>query len=188
MSNKKDFVAIVGVPGVGKTSLCREVSKNIEHPHINYGDLMLEIAREQNLAENEEELFSLSIQTQYDIWREAALRIRKRDKALIDLHGLDQSSIGYILSVPFEIIKPSFIIIIESQPELILFRRKLDKKKRIKDNIKSLIEHMEMLRILIVILSTFIGCKFSIIQNVNFKEAADEIKHLLALHEKETKI
>jgi len=182
MPRIKDFVSVVGVPGVGKTSLCRKLSKKIDYPHINYGDLMLDIAREWDLAETEDELFSLPIETQYQIWRETALQIKKQRKALIDLHGLDQSPTGYILSLPIEIIKPSLIILIESPPELILLRRKLDAKKRIRDTIKTLTEHMEMLRISMMISSTMIGCTLSIIQNIKFNETLNEIKRILTLH------
>lgn len=184
MPRKKDIISVVGVPGVGKTSLCRKLSKKVDYPHINYGDLMLEIAREKNLAKTEDELFSLPIQTQHQIWKETALQIKKQRKAMVDLHGLDQSPIGYILSLPIKIIKPSLIILIESPPELILLRRKHDPKERIKDTVKTLTEHMEMLRVSMMISSAMIGCTLSIIQNINFKETLNEMKRLLTFHQR----
>lgn len=184
MPRKKDLISVVGVPGVGKTSLCKKLSKKVDYPHINYGDLMLEIAREKSLAETEDELFSLPIRTQYQVWEEAALQIKEQRKALVDLHGLDQSPIGYILSLPIKIIKPSLIILIESPPELILLRRKHDPKQRIRDTIQTLTEHMEMLRMLMMISSVMVGCTLSIIQNVNFKEALNEMKRLLVFHQR----
>lgn len=184
MPRRKDLISVVGVPGVGKTSLCKKLSEKVDYPHINYGDLMLKIARKKNLAETEDELFSLPIQIQYQIWKEAALQIKEQKKALIDLHGLDQSPIGYILSLPVKIIKPSLIILIESPPELILLRRKLDAKKRIKDTIKTLSEHIEMLRISMMISSAMIGCTLYIIQNIDFKETINEMKKLLILHQR----
>jgi len=184
MPKKSDLISVVGVPGVGKTSLCRKLSEKVDYPHINYGDLMLKIAKEKNFVETEDELFSLPIQIQHQIWKETALQIKKQKKALVDLHGLDQSPIGYILSLPIKIIKPSLIILIESPPELILFRRKLDPKERIKDTIKTLTEHIEMLRVSMIISSVMIGCTLSIIQNINFNETLNEMKRLVMLHQR----
>jgi len=182
MPKIEDFVSVVGVPGVGKTSLCRKLSKKVNYPHINYGDLMLDIAREWDLARTENELFSLPLETQYQIWRETALQIKKQKRALIDLHGLDQSHTGYILSLPIKILKPNLIMLIESPPELILLRRRVDAKKRIKDTIKTLTEHMEMLRVSMMISSAMIGCTLSIIQNIKFNETLNEMKKVLTLH------
>lgn len=98
------MAAVVGVPGVGKTSLCKSAVKSLGCNYINYGDLMLEIAQDKNLADTDKEMFKLAMDLQYDIWKEAAQQISESEHILVDLHGLDQSPEGYLFSLPLEII------------------------------------------------------------------------------------
>ena len=60
-----ETIVIVGVPGVGKTTLCRILSEKLDHVFINYGELMLEVAGERGLAGTLEELFSLPMDQQH---------------------------------------------------------------------------------------------------------------------------
>ena len=54
-----NIAALVGVPGVGKTSLCRSAARALGFRHVNYGELMLEVAMSRDLASNQEEMFKL---------------------------------------------------------------------------------------------------------------------------------
>jgi len=174
-----NVVVVTGVPGVGKTTLCRRVSEDLGYNYVNYGDLMLDIARSKDLASTDVEMFSLDIDTQEGIWRGAALKIRDMDSVLVDLHGVDQSSIGYILSLPLEIISPDIIVIIESSKDNILQRRHKDTKERITDTIKSLKEHMGMLKIAMASCSAILGCNLTILKNDDFEDCLVKMKDLL---------
>ncbi len=174
-----NVVVVTGVPGVGKTTLCRRVSKDLGYNYINYGDLMLDIAISKDLASTDSEMFSLDIETQHGIWKEAALKIKDMDNVLVDLHGVDQSSIGYILSLPIEIISPDIIVIVESSKDNILQRRHKDTKERIIDTIKSLKEHMNMLRISMASCSAILDCNFIILNNDNFEDCLTTMRNLL---------
>jgi adenylate kinase len=175
-----NITAVVGVPGVGKTSLCRQVAEEIGCNYINYGDLMLEIAVDQNLAHSDQEMFALDMDVQYHIWEEAAHKIRDQDHMLVDLHGLDQSPEGYLISLPLEIISPSCIVIVESSLENIMFRRKKDVyKERIKDDFRSLSDHMQMLRTSMIVCSVFLGSTVYILNNENLKQSKIEMVNLL---------
>lgn len=176
-----DIAAVVGVPGVGKTSLCESVSETIRCNHINYGDLMLEIARSKRLASSDHEMFALDLDVQYCIWEDAALEIKNMGNVLVDLHGIDQSQIGYILSLPIEILSPDIIVIIESSEENILKRRHVDKsKKRVIEEIKSIREHMEMLRGSMLACSVLVGCTVAILKNNAFDECLEKMVRLLS--------
>ena len=61
-------VAVVGVPGAGKTSLCTAASENSKYQHVNYGRVMLEIAQNRGLATTLPEMFSLDLTIQHGIW------------------------------------------------------------------------------------------------------------------------
>ncbi len=174
-----NVVVVTGVPGVGKTTLCRRVSEDLGYKYVNYGDLMLDIAKSKDLASTDFEMFKLDIDTQQEIWEGAALKIKEMKGALVDLHGIDQSPIGYILSLPIEIISPDIIVVIESSRDNILQRRHNDTKERIIDTIKSLKEHMGMLRTSMAVCSAIMGCNLIILNNDDFEDCFVKLKNLL---------
>jgi adenylate kinase len=175
------MAAVVGVPGVGKTSLCKSAVKSLGCNYINYGDLMLEIAHAKNLAETDKEMFALPMDLQYEIWKEAAHKISIKEHVLVDLHGLDQSPEGYLFSLPLEIICPSTIVIVEASLENILYRRINDfSKDRIKDDFRSLREHMKMLRISMSISSVLLGSTLYLLQNEEINKSKEELVNILS--------
>jgi adenylate kinase len=174
-----NVVVVTGVPGVGKTSLCRRVSKDLGYNYINYGDLMLDIAKNKDLASTDSEMFSLDIDTQHEIWKGAALKIKDMNGVLVDLHGVDQSPVGYIISLPVEIISPDIIVVVESSRDNILQRRHKDTKERIIDTIKSLKEHMSILRTAMASCSAILGCNLIILKNDDFEDCLSKMRNLL---------
>ncbi|MGF7118304.1 adenylate kinase [Methanobacterium oryzae] len=175
-----NMVVVTGVPGVGKTTLCRSVSKDLKYNYINYGDLMLEIAESRDLASTDLQMFSLDFEIQHEIWKSAALKIKDMKRVIVDLHGVDQSKIGYIISLPVEIIKPDIILVIESSKDKIFRQRNEDAKKRINDTIESLTEHMDVLRNMMASCSAILGCNFAILKNDNFEECLIQMKNILS--------
>ena len=176
-----NVAAVVGVPGVGKTSLCRRASESLGYTYVNYGELMLELACERDLAHNLPELFKLNINIQHEIWRAAALKIKDKCNVLVDLHGVDHSESGYILSLPIEILKPDIIVIVESSYENILMRRQLDilKKQRIIENFKTFSQHNNILRVSMAVCSVILGCNLLILDNNNFDNSLNKLKEVL---------
>ena len=176
-----DVAVVVGVPGVGKTSVCRKVSSILECKYVNYGDMMLEVAQNKRLASTDPEMFVLDMDIQHEIWETTALKIKDMNNVLVDLHGLDQSKIGYILSLPLDIISPDIIILIEASYQNIIKRRHGDKsKQRIIEDIESVKEHMEILRTSMAVCSALIGCNFLILKNDVFEECIKEMLNLLS--------
>ena len=176
-----NLAAVVGVPGVGKTSLCRRASESLGYTYVNYGELMLELACERDLAHNLSELFKLNINIQHEIWRAAALKIKDKYNVLVDLHGIDHSKSGYILSLPIEILKPDIIVMIESSYDNIILRRQMDilKKQRIIENLKVFTEHNNLLKDSMAVCSVILGCNFIILDNNNFDNSLHQLKKVL---------
>ncbi len=176
-----NLAAVVGVPGVGKTSLCRRASESLGYNYVNYGELMLGLASEKDLAYNLPELFKLDINIQHEIWRAAALKIKDKCNVLVDLHGIDHSELGYILSLPIEILKPDIIVVIESSYDNILLRRQKDilEKQRIIESFKVFNEHKNILRIAMAVCSVILGCNLLILNNNEFDDSLSRLKEVL---------
>lgn len=179
MTGVPGIVAVVGVPGTGKTTVCQILSRMVRHTYINYGELMLQVAGEWNLAENLEDLFNLSLDQQHLIWVEAARRIRRLDYVLMDLHGIDLSPLGYLISLPVDLITPDIIVILESEPQSIFERRLVDSKRRVMENPGSIREHMELLRTSMFVCSAILGSLVSIVENNDPHEAALEVLRII---------
>ncbi|WP_416113196.1 AAA family ATPase [Methanobacterium sp. MZD130B] len=173
-------VAVVGVPGAGKTSLCTAASENSKYQHVNYGRVMLEIAQNRGLATTLPEMFSLDLTIQHGIWEKTALQIKDKKNILLDLHGLDHFREGYLISLPLNITRPDIIIIIESAYEDIIHRIRADPmKKRIIPGQKTHNEHVKMLRLAMISASACLGCNLIILNNYDFETCLTELESIL---------
>lgn len=179
-----NLAAVVGVPGVGKTSLCKLASESTGYHYVNYGELMLQIAKEEELEVSTlEGMLNLPLDLQHEIWRKAALRIEgiKKQNVLVDLHGIDWSNEGYLISLPLEILSPEIIIVIESSSSNIVKRRSSDTHKIRSDEDESQIkEHMELLRISMMVCSAILGSYFIVLENNHFQSSLNELKIVLS--------
>lgn len=171
---------MVGVPGVGKTSLCKEASPSLRYRYINYGEIMLEIAKQQETASTLEGIFKLPLDMQYMIWRKAATKIAGQKDVLLDLHGLDKSREGYLISLPLEILKPEIIILVESSYDNIIKHRINDPdRSRPVEDWKTLKEDMELLRTSMAACSALLNSYFAILYNDEFEESLNTLKNYL---------
>ncbi len=123
VDNKK--VVIVGIPGVGKTSLVTKlVELIIQHSKTvsvhSFGTVMLEEAM-KNGVKDRDELRTLPIEKQQDLQKMAAEKISKMedDVVLIDTHAF----------ISIQIIQPTNFIAITASPDEIHNRRMKDKTR-----------------------------------------------------------
>jgi adenylate kinase len=139
--NKK--IVLVGIPGVGKTSLLTMIvdilkSKNIQVKVISYGTLMFDIAKENGLQDRDG-LRKLPISEQQNLQKIAAEKIATltEDIVIIDTHAFITSTEGYYPGLPeyvLKIIKPSNFISVAAKPEEI-YNRRMQDETRNRDNI-----------------------------------------------------
>lgn len=179
-----NITALVGVPGVGKTSLGITATGQIGLRYVNYGELMLEVATSNELASSQEQMFDLELDVQEFIWQQAASKVKSMAETqdiLVDLHGLDTSDQGYIQSLPIETICPDLIVIVEASYENILLRRIGDKtRNRPTVDLESFKEQVQLLRMSMMSASVICGAFLKILYNDDFDSSLNELVNLLS--------
>ncbi len=131
--NKK--VVLVGIPGVGKTTLLSkmvEVIKNHDKSVsvMSFGTLMFEVAKKNGLK-NRDELRKLPVTEQQHLQKISAEKIALQTEqvVIVDTHAFINSSEGYYPGLPelvLKIIKPTNFVSISAKPEEIYNRRMKD--------------------------------------------------------------
>ncbi|MCD6275965.1 MAG: adenylate kinase [Thermoplasmata archaeon] len=162
-------VVVAGVPGVGKTTIMEEVAKRTNYPIVNYGTIMLEIAKKENLVRHRDEMRKLPINIQRKIQREAAEKIGEMENVIVDTHLTIKTPAGYLPGLPvwvLEKLKPELIVVIEASPEEIAGRRAKD-ETRIRDaeSLKEIKEHLEANRSSAFACSVYTGANVLILEN-----------------------
>ena len=74
------LVVLTGIPGSGSTTVLKKTLEEVDYLHLNYGDIMTEIAVEKGLVENRDELRKLPAETQKEIQAQAAKEIKERSE------------------------------------------------------------------------------------------------------------
>jgi adenylate kinase len=141
VENKK--IVLVGIPGVGKTSLLTKIvdilkNKNIQVKVISFGTLMFDLAKTNGLQDRDG-LRKLPLSEQQNLQKIAAEKIatQTEDIVIIDTHAFITSTEGYYPGLPehvLKIIKPSNFISVAAKPEEI-YNRRMQDETRIRDNI-----------------------------------------------------
>lgn len=177
VENSTRRVIIVGLPGVGKTTLISKAvellkKRDCEYTVVIFGSLMLEESRELNLT-NRDQMRRLSVDEQRRLQQRAAGRIAamKEDLIIIDTHLLISTEEGYYPGLPLDLldtIKPTNIIMISADPADILERRTQD-KSRDRDIRKEMDirDELEISKTMIACCSLVSGCSFISIMNNN---------------------
>ncbi|MFW5902820.1 MAG: adenylate kinase [archaeon] len=160
---------IVGIPGVGKTTVIEKAKKKLsEYQTINFGTKMLETARKQGLVENRDQLRKLSPKKTKKLQKKTAKEIKKKKNLLIDTHLAIESKKGITPGMPkwiVEKINLDRVILIEAEPEKIKERRKKDKTRKRNDFKLTPKQHQKINRYYAATISTLTGAPVKIIKN-----------------------
>ena len=127
VENKK--VVMVGIPGVGKTSLLSKMAEIIKNHKksvsvLSFGTLMYDVAKENGLKDRDD-LRKLPVAEQQKLQKIAAEKIALHDEdvVIIDTHAFISSSEGYYPGLPehvLKIIKPTTKIKDFIRPDMII--------------------------------------------------------------------
>ena len=74
------LVVLTGIPGSGSTTVLSKALEEVDYVHLNYGDIMTELAIEEKLVEDRDALRKLPAETQKEIQAKAAKRIKERSE------------------------------------------------------------------------------------------------------------
>jgi len=182
------IVVVTGVPGSGKSTVIDGALKQLKAQGIvynilNYGDVMLELMREEGINDRDE-MRKVSTDRYREIQREAARRIAKaaeQKPIIVDTHCLIKKPEGYYPGLPrwvLEELEPESIIVVEATPEEIAGRRAKDTtRQRDKELMGEIEEHQLMNRATSAAYAAFSGATVKIIQNRNkgLKNAVSEM-------------
>ena len=160
-------VLMLGVPGVGKTSVVNGVAGH-GFEVVNFGTVMFEVARDMGLVKDRDEMRTRIPTEKYkEIQKKAAERIAAmQGRCIIDTHASILKPEGYYPGLPFEVItalKPSAIIIIEADPAEVEARRQKDAGVRKREG--DVAEHQLVNRYFASVYSVLTSAPLAFVQN-----------------------
>jgi adenylate kinase len=182
---------IVGIPGVGKTTVISKVEKILEEKGLKvdtvvFGTLMFEEANKKGVK-NRDEMRNLSILDQRNLQEDAAKRIAqmKENIVIIDTHLFIRTSEWYYPGVPMNvtnIIRPTHLLLIVADADEINMRRQADKtRNRDLPSKKDLQNEIDISKMMLITSANLTGSPFTIIENSkdDAQKAAQDIVRIL---------
>ena len=166
------LVVLTGIPGSGSTTLLGKALEKVDYVHLNYGDIMTEIAIEEKIVEDRDSLRKLPAETQKEIQAKAAKRIKERSESenvIVDTHCTINTPAGFLPGLPnwvLEQLQPDLFILIEAYPDEIIYRRlNDDSRERDVQKAKDIQLHQEMNRAASMAYATLTGATVKILSN-----------------------
>ena len=191
-NNGNKRVAVVGIAGVGKTTVISQAAKILNQKGhktavVVFGTTMLEEAKKIGLK-NRDEIRNLPIKDQQHLQDMAAKRIAemKDNIVIVDTHLFINTTEGYYPGLPMRllnIIKPTHMVMIAADPQEILNRRKSDGTRQRDIISEENIQHeLDISKVMVTSCSVLTGSPFIIITNNDNKtdEAASYLIKVLA--------
>ncbi|MFL6480662.1 MAG: adenylate kinase [Nitrososphaera sp.] len=181
---------IVGIPGVGKTTLITRASEMLNQKRkttiVVFGTIMLEEAKKMGIN-NRDELRRMTVEDQRHLQDLAAQRITeiKDDIVMIDTHVLINTDEGYYPGLPMRllnIMKPTNMVMVAADPNEIAQRRRSDQtRQRDIASLENIQKELEISRVMVASCSILTGAPFAIIMNSEdqIEEAAANIAKTL---------
>ena len=180
-------VVIVGIPGVGKSSLVQTIVSKLNENNIDtsihsYGTMMLEEAKKIGIKDRDE-LRRLPVERQKELQKNTAKKISdlKNNIIFIDTHAFISTQEGFYPGLPnhvIQIIQPTHFIAISARPEEIYNRRMKDEtRNRDKVSIESIKKELAIQDSMLSTCSVLSGSPMKVILNNEGKieEAANNV-------------
>jgi adenylate kinase len=181
-------VVIVGIPGVGKTTIVDKVkkilhNKGISTKYIVFGSVMMEEAKKIGVKDRDN-MRMLPVNDQRKFQLAASTKISKMNTEvlLVDTHLFIKTNDGFWPGIPYDVataLSPTHIFLVIAQPEEIIKRRLNDKSRR-RDPVteNEVLEELEIAKNMLSCLAVITGASIMYIQNTEGK--ADEAASIAA--------
>lgn len=192
MAENNKRVIVVGIPGVGKTTVISRTAeilnqRGIQTAVVVFGTMMFEEARKLGIN-NRDAMRRESIEVQRHMQDLAARRIAdlKDNIVIVDTHLFINTNEGYYPGLPLhllEVIKPTNIVMVAARPEEIANRRRIDETRdRDIESVEDIQYQLDISKVMVTTCSVLTGCPFIIIMNSNNKidETASNIVKALS--------
>ena len=178
-------VVVVGIPGVGKTTVVERLCSRLEDAKlVTFGTVMFEEATRRKWVKVRDDMRKLPIERQKTLQTTAAEKISSMaDKiVLVDTHLFIRTKEGFWPGLPHEVsraLKPTHLILVEASAEEISSRRAAD-PTRARDSVtkEELEKELQLGRSFLSVSSTLTGAPMLIVKNAQGK--ADETAESLA--------
>jgi adenylate kinase len=190
--NNKRVVVVVGIPGVGKTTVISRTAeilnqRGTQTAVVVFGTMMFEEAKKLGIN-NRDEMRRQSVEVQRHMQNLAARRIAdlKDNIVIVDTHLFINTNEGYYPGLPLhllEVIKPTNIVMVAADPEEIFNRRRIDESRdRDIESVEDIQYQLDISKVMVATCSVLTGCPFIIIMNSNNKinETASKIVKALS--------
>ena len=168
------LVVLTGIPGSGSTTVLNKTLEQVDYLHLNYGDVMTQIAIDNNIVENRDQLRKLSPDTQKEIQKQAAAKISQESEnnnVIVDTHCTISTPKGFLPGLPkwvLEDLNPDLFILVEANPDEIIYRRLSDEsRERDVERVKDIQLHQEMNRAAAMAYATLTGAPVKISENLD---------------------
>jgi adenylate kinase len=181
---------IVGIPGVGKTTVITRAAEMLNEKRktivVVFGTVMFEEAQKMGLK-SRDEMRRMPVEDQRRLQEMAAQRIAEMrdDIVLVDTHLFINTGEGYYPGLPMRllnIMKPTNMIMVAADAGEIAERRKTDQTRQ-RDIIsaENIQKELDISRVMVASCSILTGAPFAIIMNSDggVEEAAANIAKIL---------
>ena len=175
MEEPKRITIVVGIPGVGKTTVITKTKDILLQSGYNttvvvFGSVMLSEAKKMGIGDRDQ-IRKLSLSGQQNLQNLAADYICsvKEDLVIVDTHLFIRTSSGFFPGIPQNVIqklKPRNLILITATPEEILARRAKDESRnRDMVSIEEIKKELGLAISMISTISILSGSAFEIVDN-----------------------
>ena len=175
MEEPKRITIVVGIPGVGKTTVITKTKDILLQSGYNttvvvFGSVMLSEAKKTGIVDRDQ-IRKLSLAGQQNLQNLAADYICsvKEDLVIVDTHLFIRTSSGFFPGIPQNVIqklKPRNLILITATPEEILARRAKDESRnRDMVSIEEIKKELGLANSMISTISILSGSVFEIVDN-----------------------
>ena len=186
-------VVVTGVPGVGKTTVIngameRLAAEGVSYEPVNFGTFMFDVAKQENLVSNRDEMRKLGKDVQKRLQQAAASGIAAMSgdaNIIVDTHSSVKTPTGFLAGLPEWVLRelmPDIVVLVETDPDQILMRRLGDESRaRDMEGSRAIAEHQEFNRAVAAAYAMYTGCTIKIVRNENFllEQGIDDLVSVL---------